>query len=418
MSTATEQDLAVNGGPKIRTEPWPPRRLFGEEEKQAAVALFDQSIESGREFGYGGPEEEAYCKEFAEFMGGGWADGVNSGTSAVYVALRAVDLPAFTEVVVSPVTDPGGVMPVPLVGCVPIPADTAPGSFNTSPEQIEAAVTEHTSAILVAHIAGNPIDMDGVMEIARKHNLKVIEDCAQAHGATWRGRLVGTFGDAAAFSTMSGKHHATGAQGGVVYTQDEETFWRARRASDRGKPFQIQGAAGYVTAALNLNSNDLAATIGRVQLKRLPDIVARCRKAAHAVVEHCSALQTIDFDTGPAGADSSFWFMVGRLNLDKLTVDLNEFVKAAAAEGIPFAGAYVTPFNRHDWYRKHTVFPNSEFPWSAPEYKGGPNREFPLPNYDEAEKRLFRLKVHENVTEKDAEDVFKALSKVEKAFMK
>ena len=105
-------DLAINGGPKIRTEPWPERGQFGPEERAAVNALLDESISTGRSFSYNGPIEEAFCEEAAEFMGGGYVDAVNSGTSAVYVALRALGIEPFTEVIVGPITDPGGIMPI------------------------------------------------------------------------------------------------------------------------------------------------------------------------------------------------------------------------------------------------------------------------------------------------------------------
>ena len=156
MGRSVTAKLAVDGGPKVRAKPWPPRGLFGEKEKRAVAALFDRSIATGKEFGYDGAEEQAYCKEFARFLGGGYADAVNSGTSAVYVALRALELEPFTEVICPPMTDPGGVMPVPLCNCIPIPADSAPNSYNAGPDQIEARITRRTSAIIVAHIAGLP----------------------------------------------------------------------------------------------------------------------------------------------------------------------------------------------------------------------------------------------------------------------
>ena len=104
--------LAIYGGAKVRTRPWPGRGLLGEEERAAVNALFDEAIATGNAFGYNGPEEEAYCREFASYMGGGYADAVNSGTTAVYTALRAVNPEPFTEVIVSPITDPGGMMPI------------------------------------------------------------------------------------------------------------------------------------------------------------------------------------------------------------------------------------------------------------------------------------------------------------------
>ena len=114
------------------------------------------------------------------------------------------------EVVVPPITDPGGVMPVALLNLIPVVADAAPGSFNTNAKQIAAVLTPHTRALLVAHIAGEPADMDPILELARSRGLPVIEDCAQSHGARYHGRLVGTLGTVAAFSTMSGQMSSTG----------------------------------------------------------------------------------------------------------------------------------------------------------------------------------------------------------------
>ena len=218
MPVSQTKQLAIEGGQPVRQEPFPPRRLFGEEEKAAAMAVFDEAIATGTAFGYGGPHERAYEKAFAEYLGGGLAKAVNSGTSATLAALAALELEPESEVIVPPITDPGGVMPVVIMNCLPVPADTDGSSFNAGPEQIAAAITERTRAIIVAHIMGEPADMAPIMALARKHDLPVIEDAAQAHGATYRGRHVGTFGDLAAFSTMSGKHHASGAQGGFVFT--------------------------------------------------------------------------------------------------------------------------------------------------------------------------------------------------------
>ena len=416
--TADEKcQLAINGGEKIRSGPMPERFLFLEEEKAAVTALFDRCIHSGAAFAYGGEEEEAYCREFAEFFGGGYADAVNSGTSAIYVALRALNLEPFTEVIVPPVTDMGGVMPVPLLNCIPIPADTAPGIYNVGPEQIEERITERTSAIVAAHIAGHPVDMDPVMEIARSKGIPVVEDCAQAHGATYKGRLVGTIGDIAAFSTMSGKHHATGGQGGLVYTKNEELYWRARQISDRGKPFGLEGVTTNVICSHNLNLNDLSAAIGRIQLKKLPRIVEGCRRVASQVAKRCRDLKAVQVDGGIPEGESSYWFLPFRLDIEKVRVSVDTFVEALCAEGIHFTAHYVKPFTEHEWYKDRTVFGSSGFPWTCPLYKGDPNQEYPLPNFEEGDKSLFFTKVHENMTEKEAEDIAAALRKVEKAFL-
>src|ERR1035437_624768 len=300
--------LAMNGGQKVRSKPWPARKLLGQEEKKAVDALFDKAIASGNAFGYNGPEEEAYCREFADAMGGGFADAVNSGTTAVYVALRALNLEPFSEVIVGPITDPGGIMPIPLLNCIPVIAAAAPGRFSPGPEEIEAVITPQTSAIVVAHIFGEPADMPGIMKVARRHKLPVVEDCAQAHGARLKGRLVGTFGDIAAFSTMFGKHHCTGGQGGVVFTRREKLYWEARRAADRGKPFGLPKDADNAIASLNFNLSDLAAVIGSAQLRKLPMIVARRRELASRIAKGLRGLKVVSLPPPVAGAEPSYWF--------------------------------------------------------------------------------------------------------------
>jgi perosamine synthetase len=185
--------LAVNGGSRLRTEPFPARGSIGWEEKFAVDAVFEQAIKTGSAPGYNGEEEEAYCQEFSAYLGGGFADAVNSGTSAIYVALKALDLDPFTEVIVGAMTDLGGMMPIPLLNLIPMVADTHPGSFNTGPEQVQELITSRTSAILIPHIAGEPADMEGILQVASRHGLPVIEDCAQAHGAKLKGRMLGTF---------------------------------------------------------------------------------------------------------------------------------------------------------------------------------------------------------------------------------
>jgi len=392
--------------------------LFTAEEKAAVDALFDKSIASGGVFAYNGEEEEAYCREFAELMGGGYADAVNSGTTAIYVALRALGIEPFTEVITPPVTDMGGAMPVPLIGCIPVPADCAPNSYNMGPEQIEAAITERTSAIIVAHIAGLPADMDPIMEIAKAKGIPVVEDCAQSHLGKYKGRYLGTIGDIGAFSTMSGKHHATGGQGGVVFTKREDLYWKARQASDRGKAFGVTGAHGNVTCSLNLNLNDLSAVIGRVQLKKLPGIVEGCQRVAQAVDERCRQLKAVRTIMPLDGCDGAFWFFVFQLDIDKVSVDVETFVRAVQAEGLPFSGHYTEPFTDHDWYKNRSVFGSSGYPWTAPEYKGDPDAQYPLPNFEHVDKTFMHVKVHEHCGEQEAEDIFQALRKVEAAYMK
>ncbi len=414
--------LAVEGGNPVRdvkVNPFPARGLITEAEKRVAMKLFDEAIASGNAFGYNGKYEQGYEKDFAEFMGGGFADGVNSGTNAVFVALGALDLEPFSEIIVPPITDPGGCMPVVFVGCVPIVADCDARTYNTSAEQIEPLITERTRAIVVAHIAGDPVDMDPIVELARKYNLYIVEDCAQAHGARYKGRLVGTIGDIAAFSTMFGKHHCTGGQGGVVYTKDEKLFWQAKRFADRGKPFNIEDAeGGNVRAGLNCNLNDLSAAIGSVQLKRLPEIIDKRRKVGETIKKELESFKTVSLGWQVSETESAYWFLKIKLELEAIKVDKTMFCKALSAEGL-----VINPCYRHipceaRWFREKKVFGSSGYPWNAAEYKGERNPQFKVDNAIKVTNEHFNININESYTERDIFDILEALKKVETAYLK
>ncbi|MDF2713470.1 MAG: glutamine--scyllo-inositol aminotransferase [Paenibacillus sp.] len=409
--------LAVNGGQKVRNRPFPARRLLGMEEKQAAMAMFDEAIATGNAFGYGGPQERAYCQAFADFMGGGYAVTVSSGTDAVYVALRALDLEPFTEVIVSPITDPGGMMPIALLNCIPVVADSAVGKYNTDAEQIEKMITPWTSAILVAHIGGEPLDMDNIVKVGRKHGIPVVEDCSQAHGATLFGRPVGTFGDIAAFSTMYGKLHCTGGQGGVVFTRKESLYGRARQAADRGKPHGLPAGATNPFASLNFNLNDLAAAIGREQLKKLPVIVERRQAVVAELSDRLRQLRSISVPALYADAMPSYWFWRLEVHVSALSCDKKTYCRALAAEGIPLNPQYRVLPHQMDWFQQRKVFGNSGYPWAAPEYKGDRNRQFACPNAIAATDVQFNLMVTESWGEEEVRDVMIAIEKLEQAFI-
>jgi perosamine synthetase len=418
MDKSKYLELAINGGLKTITKPFPRRSLIGVEEKAAVVALFDKSILTGEAFCYNGVEEEEYCKEFAEFMGGGYADAVNSGTSAVYVALKALEIEPFTEVIVSAINDAGGIMPIVLMNCIPIIADSAPGKYNTDSKQIEKLISDLTSAIVVSHIGGEPCDIDNIVALGKKYSIPVIEDCSQAHGAKLNGKLLGTFGNISAFSTMCGKHCCTGGQGGIVYTKNEDLYWKARRASDRGKPFGLSDDSTNVTASLNLNLNDLSAVIGRQQLRKLPRIVERRCDFVLELENRFKDFKTIIIPDLLSGAKPSYWWWRLEVNLNMISCDKLTYCKALKGEGVSLNPEYAAIPSNMDWFKNRSVFGTSGYPWAAPEYKGDRNRQFPCVNAMSSVKRQFNLMVFESWGEEEAKDIIKAFRKVEDALVK
>lgn len=416
--SARSTRLAIDGGPKTRASPWPIRKLYGLEEKGAVDALFDRAMVEGHTvLGYNGPQEDAYCKEFAQFQGGGFADGVNSGTNAVYVALRALDLPPGSEIIVPPISDPGGIMPVVACDGIPVPADSEPMAYNTSAARIAERLTPRTRAIVVAHISGLPVDMDPILTIAADHGLPVVEDCAQAHGALYKGRRVGTLGTTAAFSTMFGKHHTTGGQGGLVFTRDEALYGRIRRCSDRGKPFGIPGQTRNVLCTLNCNMDELHAAIGREQLKKLPSIIARRRKVALAIAQGLEGTsKAFRLKTDPPGCEAVFWFLLFQVDFARLTVDKAALVAALNAEGVPFGPSYLHVPVTYPWYQDLSEGDGAARRRSAGMPALPPASSYPLPNIHATDAAHLMLGIHEDWTVEDAADVVKAILKVESAY--
>lgn len=412
--------LAINGGEKAVTSPLPVRGHFGAEEKAAANRIMDEAIAKGVAPGYGGPEEDALCKEFAEMLGGGYADGVNSGSTAVFVALRALDLEPFSEVILGPITDPGGMMPIVMANCIPVVADAEPGTYNIGIEGIKAAYTERTRAIIVAHIAGEPADMEAICAFAKEKNLKIVEDCAQAHGACIGGKPVGTFGDVAAFSMMYGKHTCTGGQGGLVFTKDEALYWKVRQNSDRGKPFGLEPGSTNCVGSLNFNMDEMAAAIGRVQIKKQFPIAKARREVIAKLWNALSDIPCLKQSPLTKDAEPSYWFYRMLFDESKVTCSKLDFARAIIAEGAGDVIAYynATPY-LSDWATNKKVFGTSQYPWAAPEYKGDHNMTYSLlPNIAKSQEDTFAIFPIETWDDDFIAQVSAAFHKVYEAYKK
>ena len=408
------EKLAINGGEQAVPFQLKPRFHFGAEEKKAADELFEKTIRTGNVFGYSGPEEEAFGREFAEFMGVKYADGVNSGTNAVFTALHALHLPPFSEVIVSPITDPGGIMPIAMLNCIPVVADSAPGRYNTDAEQIRKCITPLTRAIVVAHIGGEPADMEGISALAREYRIPVVEDCAQSHGATIHGKYVGTFGTYGAFSLMFGKHCCTGGQGGAVICNDEELYWNGRRAADRGKPFNMSGRANLFPA-INCNMDELHAAIGRVQLKKLPRIVAARRHFVQLLKDRgIGRLPSISIPEMLPGAEHSYWWWRLKFNAENMNCSKQTFCEALLREGVALTPDYsrALPFTM-EWFKNC----REKHPWNNPLYKGYAG-EPSCPNALQAIQDHFNLSVIESWGEQEADAIFHAFQKVTEYYKK
>lgn len=414
--------LAINGGEKAVKAPLAARHHFGEEEKAACNRVIDEAIAAGVAPGYNGPDRGLLGSEFAEMLGGGYAECVNSGTTSVYVALRSLDIQPFTEIICPPVTDPGGLMPIVMMNCIPIIADAMPGSFNMSLEGVKKAYSERTSAIVVAHIAGEPCeDIEAICAFAKEKGIYVVEDVAQCHGATVNGKPVGTFGDAAGFSMMFGKHTCVGGQGGLVWTRTEDAYWRARRSADRGKPYGVDDSNGNVCASLNYNMDDMHAAIGRVQIKKMFPIAEGRRKVINAIKEGLKDIPAFSFPPIGENTAPSYWFLRILFNADAVTADKNTICDALNAEGVGTNRLYAATPYTSDWYQNSVVFGASGYPWAAPEYTGDKTKRYTLedlPNTKKALEDTIIIYPNESWTEENINETIAAFKKVYEAYKK
>ncbi len=263
--------------------PWP---SFTEEEVNAVR----QVLLSNRVNYWTGSECRKFEKEFATWTDARYAIGVGTGTLALEVALKALDIGPGDEVVVTPRTFIASISCVVAVGATPVFADVDPNSGNLSAKTIATVLTSHTKAVIVVHLAGWPADMHPIMHLATQHDVKVIEDCAQAHGARYKGHSVGSIGHIGAWSFCQDKIMTTGGEGGMVTTNDPDLWLRMWSYKDHGKSWEAahehQHSPGFrwlhKSFGTNLRMMEMQAAIGRIQLSRMPEWTQR--RVANAVV--------------------------------------------------------------------------------------------------------------------------------------
>jgi perosamine synthetase len=399
-----DKKLAIDGGKPVRTRPMPPRFALGD----AEIAMLEEAIRYYREKdvdpGYQGPFEKLYTDEFVAMMGGGYADSVATGTAAVYLAVAALNLPKGSEVIVSPITDPGSISAIILNGLRPRLADTRATDYNMGSEEVLARLTPAVSAVMVVHAGGRATDVDRIVEHVRPRGVRVIEDCSQAHGAQIFGRPVGTFGDVAAFSTMYRKIHMTGGSGGIVYSRDLAIFRNGLAHADRGKPrwesnFDDRNPETFLFPALNWNNDELSCAMGIASLRRLRDTIVRRTAFVSELASQLSDLDTM-FSLLPWRPTDSPFILPMFVDMARATREKIAIAEALLAEGIGL--------------NPHYRYVVSEWPWVRPYLADDFKPVQALSSRD----RSFCLYLNENYTVDEAADIAAALLKIDRALGK
>jgi len=300
---------------------WP---VFAEDERAAAMRV----LESGRVNYWGGTEGRAFETEFAAYTGAAHAVALSNGTVAIELALHALGIGPGDDVIVPSRTFVGTATAVVARGARPVMADIDRVSGNLTVETIIAAMTAATKCVIPVHLAGWPCDMDAIMEFADAHGLFVVEDCAQAHGARWNGRHVGTLGHAGAFSFCQDKIMTTAGEGGMLITNDEALWRCAWEYKDHGRSMAAMEPAAqaggyefkYVVESFGTNwrMTEVQATVGRVQLGKLDEWVETRRAHAALLDEALQGIPGIHITVPPTEAYHSYYKYYAQVDLSAL----------------------------------------------------------------------------------------------------
>ncbi len=288
--------------------PWP---SFTQEEADAVQRV----LLSNKVNYWTGTEGREFEKEFATWCGSDYAIAVANGTVALDLAWVALGIGKGDEVIVTSRTFLASVSSIVNAGATPVFADVSPDSQNITPETVETVITSKTKAILAVHLAGWPCDMDGLMALATKYGFKVVEDCAQAHGAKYKGKAVGSVGHIGAWSFCQDKIMSTGGEGGMVTTNDRELWSRMWSYKDHGKSwssiYEKEHPPGFRwlhdSFGTNWRMTEMQAAIGRIQLARMPVWHQKRTANARNILEVCAQFAALRVPNVPDDIDHAWY---------------------------------------------------------------------------------------------------------------
>lgn len=364
--------LAIKGGDPVRKKLFPAYNTIGKEEKEAVQKVLDsgnlsQYLGAWTDDFFGGPTvrrfEEAWCRA----LNVQYAVSVNSNTSGLFACAGACGIGPGDEVIVSPYTMSASAIAPVVYGGVPVFADIDPNTFCLDPKSIEARITSRTKAILIVHIFGYPADMDAIMLIAKKHKIKVIEDCAQAPMGKYKGRYVGTIGDIGVFSLNYHKHIHTG-EGGVIVTNDPNLAERVQLIRNHAENVVEAKNVADLTNMIGYNyrMTEVEAAIGIEQLKKLPSLLEQRIKNAAFLHEALGSIRGLTLSPWiDEPSVNTFYVQAIKYDQSVFEVHRNDFVNAIKAEipsailreTAPLLGAgYVKPLYLQPIYQQRAAF--------------------------------------------------------------
>ncbi|MEM1965070.1 MAG: DegT/DnrJ/EryC1/StrS family aminotransferase [Candidatus Caldarchaeum sp.] len=329
------QRLAVRGGEPVRKKPFPRWPYFDEDEVKEVLEALREGPWSA-----GSAKIKLFEEEFSSFHQAVYGVACTSGSTALFISLKALGIGVGDEVIVPAYTFLATASSVIDAGATPVIVDVDPDTYTISPEAVEAALTERTKCVIPVHLAGCPANMDEIMRIAERYGLKVLEDAAQAHGAEWGGKKVGAIGNCGAFSFYQSKNMTAG-EGGIITTNDEEVATLARSLVNVGRDV-MKGWYEHVRFGWNFRMTAFQAAILRAQLRKLPRMNGKRAAAAAFLDRKLSDIDGVKPLRKPEKVTAhSYHLYIVRVDYRRFGFSSkDEFVKALNAEGIPCNAGY------------------------------------------------------------------------------
>lgn len=423
--------LALLGGDVVRNGPFPDYRTIGETEKAAVNRVMDSGVlsrfqgEWHPDF-FGGPEVQAFEREWAALFGARHAVAVNSCTSGLYAAVGAVGCGPGDEIICSPYTMSASATAALVFNAVPVFADIDRDTYNISAETIRPMITPRTKAIIVVHLFGQAADMDPIMGLAKEHGLSVIEDCAQAPFARYKGRMVGNLGHIGVFSLNYHKHIHTG-EGGMLTTGDDGLAERLQLIRNHAEAVvERKGVANLVNLiGFNFRLGEIEAAIGRCQIDKGEALVRDRQHNVRYIEEQLAGLPGLSLPkVGPAedhvyyihalGYDASESGVPRETVVQALNAELST-TEQRDARGPLIGMGYVKPLYLMPMYQELIGYGALQCPFRCPHYTGEANYGRGLcPNAEEAhfERVIFHQLMRPSMSRADLDDVCAAFHKV------
>ncbi len=368
--------------------------FIGEEEVSEVV----DTLESG--WITTGPKTSRFEQAFAHYLGVPAALALSSATDAMLVGLAALGIGPGDEIITTPMTFCSTVHVIEHVGARPIFVDVEPDTLNIDPVHIAQAITQRTRAIMPVHLYGHPSEMDPILDIAKRHHLRVLEDAAHALPATYKGRMIGTLGDLTAFSFYATKNLTTAEGGMLTGAQDlidEARIWSLHGMSrDAWKRYDAHGSWYYevIRPGFKCNMTDIQAAIGIHQLRKLPDFQRRRSEIVQRYYAALSRIESVQLPTERPDVQSAWHLFVIRLCLDQLTVDRGRFIEELKMRNIGTSVHFI-PNHVQPYYRDRYGYRPDDFPIAYREYQ-----------------RVISLPLNLTMTDKDVDDVIEAVTEV------